>query len=230
EEFSKKFPEFDGRGILIAILDMGGVDVSLPGMRKTSEGLPKIIDCFEFTGLGNVDISTVKKVGNGKTLILKSNRKMKNIFWTKKQKDDFNVDFIVWNNGEKWQACLVETHCKNLENAKILTNFRDDHKYCIIYDNFACCITIADDGNSLELTTPDEGHGSYVAQVAAAYFPGGKPENNGSAPGAQIVFMNVFSMNVPSNVAMVEKALNKCIELGVDIINFSTSLPAYEDR
>uniref|UniRef100_A0AC34FBY6 Uncharacterized protein n=1 Tax=Panagrolaimus sp. ES5 TaxID=591445 RepID=A0AC34FBY6_9BILA len=77
EEFLKNYPEYDGRGLLIAVIDVYLVDVSLPGLQKTTDDLPKIIDCFDFTGNGQVNTCVIKEVDADNYLIALSGRKIK---------------------------------------------------------------------------------------------------------------------------------------------------------
>ncbi len=46
-DFVKAHPEWDGRGVLIAVCD-SGVDLGLPGLTVTSDGRPKILDARVF--------------------------------------------------------------------------------------------------------------------------------------------------------------------------------------
>lgn len=72
--FVRQHPEFDGRGLVVAVLDTG-VDPLASGLRKTSTGLVKVLEARDFTGQGDValDIATVideaghLRVTNGKT-------------------------------------------------------------------------------------------------------------------------------------------------------------------
>ncbi|XP_021765110.1 tripeptidyl-peptidase 2-like [Chenopodium quinoa] len=60
DKFLDANPQYDGRGVLIAIFD-SGVDPAAAALQVTSDGKPKVLDVLDCTGSGDVDTSTVVK-------------------------------------------------------------------------------------------------------------------------------------------------------------------------
>jgi tripeptidyl-peptidase-2 len=64
-EFLRDHPEYDGRGVIVAVFDTG-VDMTVPGLGTTSQGLTKVIDVRDFTGQGDIDLEKAEFVDNGR--------------------------------------------------------------------------------------------------------------------------------------------------------------------
>eukprot|EP01041_Mallomonas_annulata_P010817 gene10817-22566_t len=63
-EFVQKNPNWDGRGIIVGILDTG-VSPGAIGLQVTSEGKPKIIDIVDCSGSGDVQLGPPLTTKNG---------------------------------------------------------------------------------------------------------------------------------------------------------------------
>jgi hypothetical protein len=59
EQFRAAHPSYDGRGVLIGILD-SGIDPGVAGLVVTSTGAPKILDLRDFSGEGRVTLDSVR--------------------------------------------------------------------------------------------------------------------------------------------------------------------------
>jgi subtilisin family serine protease len=63
DQFLRAHPSYDGRNVLIGILDTG-VDAGIPGLLKTSTGEPKILDLRDFSEEGAVPLQRVTPAGD----------------------------------------------------------------------------------------------------------------------------------------------------------------------
>ncbi len=64
DSFRLAYPDFDGRNVLIAILD-SGLDPNLPGFSATTTGFRKILDLRDFSGEGRVALEQIEPGPNG---------------------------------------------------------------------------------------------------------------------------------------------------------------------
>ena len=62
-DFLAHHPEWDGRGVLIGILD-SGIDAGVPGLQRTPNGSPKLLDLRDFSGEGAVPLSRLTPAGD----------------------------------------------------------------------------------------------------------------------------------------------------------------------
>lgn len=61
--FLKVHPEWDGRGVLIGILD-SGIDAGVPGLQRTPTGSAKLLDLRDFSGEGAVPLTRLAPAGD----------------------------------------------------------------------------------------------------------------------------------------------------------------------
>lgn len=62
-DFLAVHPSWDGRGVLIGILD-SGIDAGVPGLQRTPDGSPKLLDLRDFSGEGAVTLARLAPTGD----------------------------------------------------------------------------------------------------------------------------------------------------------------------
>jgi subtilisin family serine protease len=69
ERFLVEHPTYDGRGVVIAILD-SGLDPAVPGLATTSTGQRKVLDLRDFSGEGQVELHQIMPERDGVVEVL----------------------------------------------------------------------------------------------------------------------------------------------------------------
>ncbi|XP_050313767.1 tripeptidyl-peptidase 2 isoform X2 [Anthonomus grandis grandis] len=137
-------------------------------------------------------------------------------------------DCILYNDGSKWMCCVNVSSENDLSKCPLLGEYSVTHEYLPLtkIDNLNFSFNVHDDGNVLELVGVCSSHGTHVASIASSYFPD-LPEQNGLAPGAQVISLTIGDGRLGSmetGTALI-RAMIKIIELkkkmNIHVINMS---------
>ncbi|GBD33151.1 Extracellular basic protease [bacterium HR33] len=220
EAFLRRWPTFDGRGVLIAILD-GGVDPGVPGLERTSTGERKIIDIRDFSGEGRVELKKVSPGPDG-SIQIGANRVMgagrlrrlglppyyAGLLHERSlgsgPSADLNADgddedsylVVVAKASDGWVLMTDTDGDGSLEDENAV---RD---YSVAGDVFGygtrpmtLAVNLVESGGEpvLDLVFDNSSHGTHVAGIAAGHDLFGVAGFNGVAPGAQILALKIAS-------------------------------------
>ena len=137
-------------------------------------------------------------------------------------------DCVVFNDGEKWRAVIDTDEDGDLADESLLTNYRDEHQYASFGGgsqlNFS--VNIYREGDRLSIVTVTGNHGTHVAGIVAANFPGAS-ERNGVAPGAQIVSVKIGDTRLDgmeTGVGLV-RGIKAVLDNNCDLVNMSYGEP-----
>ncbi len=210
--FRTAHPTYDGRGILIAILD-SGVDPGVPGLIVTSTGAPKVIELRDFSGEGRValtpfpaptgtEIRGAARIGRLTTAttwyrgifreLPLGRPPAGDVNGNGRNRDEFAV--IVVKASDGWVAFLDSNLDGSFEDEMPLHDYRQGRemialgrKPLSIVANFS----EANDAPLLDLFFDTSGHGTHVAGIAAGYNLYDVTGFHGVAPGAQIMGLKI---------------------------------------
>ncbi|KAH1023665.1 hypothetical protein HUJ04_012827 [Dendroctonus ponderosae] len=137
-------------------------------------------------------------------------------------------DCILFNDGSKWMCCINTSADNELANCPVLGEYSVTHEYLPLtkLDSLNFSFNVHDNGNVLELVGVCSSHGTHVASIASAYFANA-PEQNGIAPGAQVISLTIGDGRLGSmetGTGLI-RAMIKILELkqkmDVHVINMS---------
>lgn len=210
--FRASHPTYDGRGILIAILD-SGIDPGVPGLIATSTGAPKVIELRDFSGEGRIALTPIpaptesEMRGAGRIARLTTattwyrgifrelplgRPPASDVNGNGRNRDEFAVVVVKASDG--WVAFLDSNLDGSFEDEMPLHDYRQGRemialgrKPLTIVANFS----EADGAPVLDLVFDTSGHGTHVAGIAAGHNLYDVSGFTGVAPGAQIMGLKI---------------------------------------
>src|SRR5881397_1484717 len=219
EQFRAKHTTYDGRGVLIAILDTG-VDPAVPGLIVTSAGAPKILDLRDFSGEGRVALSPVvptadgtvavggrKLVGGGRIRRLTTGTTwyagmFRELPLGKLPASDINGNgtntdafpVIVVKAVDGWVAFLDTNLNGSFEDEMPLHDYRQGRETIALGTQPITLAANLEETNgvpALDLVFDNGGHGTHVAGIAAGHNLFNVAGFDGVAPGAQLLGLKI---------------------------------------
>ena len=219
DQFRAKHPTYDGRGVLIGILDTG-VDPGVDGLITTSTGASKIVELRDFSDEGRVALSAVVPSGDGTVSV--GGRKLSGAgrigrltsatTWYAGQLAELplgkppaadlngngtNTDVfpvIVVKAPDGWVAFLDSNLNGSFEDEMPLHDYRQGRETIALG---AKPITLAANFDEtagvpkLDLIFDNGGHGTHVAGIAAGHNLFNVAGFDGVAPGAQLLGLKI---------------------------------------
>lgn len=219
EQFRRRHLSYDGRGVLIGILD-SGVDPGVDGLQLTSVGAPKVLDVRDFSGEGFVALAPVTPARDGTVRV--GNRVLTgtgriwrittSTIWYAGEYSELrlgklpgadlngngtNTDVfsvIVVKATDGWVAFLDTNLDGSFEDEVPLHDYREGRETLTMGSKPVTIAANLEDMNGapvLDLVFDNSGHGTHVAGIAAGHRLFDVAGFDGVAPGAQIIGLKI---------------------------------------
>jgi len=137
-------------------------------------------------------------------------------------------DCVVWQDGTSWRVVLDTNEDGDLRDEKVLRPFGLAQETGLFGGQTGSryAVQVYDEGRVLSIVTVVGSHGTHVAGIAAANFPG-EPARNGIAPGARILSVKIGDTRLGSSADGTGylRALAACAQYRVDLMNMSFGGP-----
>ncbi|MDH4045688.1 MAG: S8 family serine peptidase, partial [Gemmatimonadota bacterium] len=215
EQFLVEHPQYDGRGVVIAILD-SGIDAGVPGLRTTTTGLPKLLDLRDFsregrlaltpleagrdlttiageslTGMGRVRALAVGPIYGG-VLVERTLGSMPAADVNGDGDRDDALPLVVARASDGWFLVADTDGDGSLAGEDPVRDFAhagDTFSYGPL--TIAANFSESDGRPRLDLFFDTSGHGTHVAGIAAGHDLFGIGGFDGLAPGAQLLGLKI---------------------------------------
>lgn len=218
DAFLRTFPNYDGRGVIIAVLD-GGVDPGVPGLAKTASGERKLVDVRDFSGEGRIPLALVQASPDGSVRIggqlLAGVGRVTRLAGPplyggvlrerplgRGAAADVNGDgdqddvlpLIVARASDGWVVTADSDGDGSLADENAIHDFAAGGETLAFGRapmTIAAKIEEADGQPVLDLFFDNSGHGTHVAGIAAGHDLFGVNGFDGVAPGAQVLALKI---------------------------------------
>lgn len=127
DTFAKAHPTWDGRGVVIAVLDTG-VEVEAPGLQRLPDGSRKVLDVRDFTGDGDLYYSRVEPGPDAGTVIFRDTEQRPVVCRLPKDRQPVN--------GEWYGLWLDESHFREMGVEDVNDNGRTDDRVPVLLAPF----------------------------------------------------------------------------------------------
>lgn len=219
EQFRAAHPTYDGRGVLLAILD-SGIDPGVAGLIVTSTGGPKVLDLRDFSGEGHIVLRPVSPRADGSVDVAgrtlrgasRIGRLAAGATWyggvfrelplgplpaSDINGNGTNTDafpLVVVRASDGWVVFFDSNLNGSFEDEQPLHDYRQGRETIALgRQPITLAANFSDSSGvpNLDLYFDTSGHGTHVAGIASGHWLFSVAGFDGVAPGAQVIGLKI---------------------------------------